>query len=258
MTQTIRVHCNIALAVLALLAVSVAARAGMIATYEKRVNAGSNVGFYTGFPVSAWVTDTGLNSGTPQQTWVSYALGLTPTNGEKLTAISVQITSPIDPAHGMLQRWNFDPDTETFLPSPSSSNVSSGDTHLIQLGSFTGVAPNEGAVLITTGGPPKPADTATRRYGYSGSLNGIWGFNSTEQSAQTDSVPIRFAYLVLPRGGENYLIINVVAAASNTPAGYTFTNEDFGPPFIPPAEPTTATLIGLALAGGLGFRRRHG
>lgn len=103
-----------------------------------------------------------------------------------------------------------------------------------------------------------PADTATRDYGVGTSLVGAWGFTPAEQAAQQDDVPLRFAYLVIPRGSENVGSLSIIAnvASSTKPTGYTFTRSSWQelPRILP--EPATMTLIGLSLAG-LGFIRRR-
>jgi hypothetical protein len=235
---------------------AVVAQAGVIGVVQKMVNPGSAAAPYNGFANAAFAQDTDLNSGTLAQTWVSYVLGVQATAGEKISSFDIAITSPVTPTTGMLQRWNFNVDTETFTPSPSSTNTTNGDSHLIVQGSVVVVAPAE--TKLDAGGPPIPADTAARDYGVGGSLSGLWGFSQAEQNAQTGVVP--FAYVVVPRGHEPQVVISVGAGANDASGqpiagGFRLTNADFGFFFIP--EPATVSLFGLAMIGVVGFARRR-
>jgi hypothetical protein len=166
---------NMTLTALALLLATAAAHAGLVASVEKRVNPGTNAFPYIGFPSSTFTTDTELNTNpTLQNTWVSYALGLTPSGGEKITSLTVSITSTVDATHGILQRFNYNADTDSYDPSPSSANVTNGDSHLIVFGSSPVIVTAPSETFQASGGPPKPADVAgTRQYGYSGTMSGL-------------------------------------------------------------------------------------
>lgn len=253
---------NTLFAMLALLVATATAHAGLFASVEKQVNGGSTAHPYLGFASPTWAIDTALNSGTLQQTWVSYALGLTPSNGERITSLTISITSPVDANHGMLQRWTLDvaEPSEPAVPTPNATTgsfVTNGDSHLIQLGSVTINPPNENIGYTQVGGPPKPANTVTRQYGYSGTMTGLWGFSAADIANQQDGVPQRFAYIVVPRGSEWDMSITVLAGSSTMPGGRTFTDSNFHdtgqfPSYFP--EPATFSLLGLALTIGLGVR----
>ena len=112
---------NMTLALLALAVVASTTQAGLVATTEKRVNPGDASAPYNAFNTNAFgAPDAGYNAGGLATTWVSYALGLTPTAGTKISALEITITTPVGPNSGFSQRYNFDADSGVFLPTPSS------------------------------------------------------------------------------------------------------------------------------------------
>lgn len=212
--------------------------AGILASVEKMVNPGSTAAPYDGFAANAFTTDLELNTGILADTWVSYALGVIPTAGTKITFLDVRIVEPLTSGSGFNQRYTFNDDTGLFDATPISTNVSSGDSHLIVGGSIHIVPPNENKFDI--GSPPTASDTATRDYGVGTSMSGAWGFNAADRAPQTNGTPVKFAYLVLPRGSESKMQINVQVATlesnGNQGPGQDLTNRDFGGAFCAPGS----------------------
>lgn len=228
-------------------------QAGMVISVEQMVNPGSNFAPYGGFAYNAFTTDTGFNSGTSQSTWVSYALGVIPSGGEKVTTFDISITIPANAGSGLAQRWTLDADDPSIPsePTPKSTAVNTADSHLIVNGSIQFVVPQENK--LNGVGPAVPVDTATRDYGVGSSMTGAWGFTPTEQATQQDGVPVRFAYIVVPRGfwltPQNF-ILTANVAGSQTAAGYHFTQSQFSStlPLTPPVSIADKNL-GDILAG---------
>jgi hypothetical protein len=213
---------------------------------QKEVNPDGTVFPYNGFPVSAFTTDTGMNSGAPKNTWISYALGFQLTGGDKVNAVIANLSMPLTPNSGFAQRWDVfidDNDLPVASPTPSSTNVTNGDTHLI-VGGFTLFTPTENQFLF--GGPPRPSDTATQQYGVGTTLFGGWGFTNAEVAAQGPIV--NFAYIVIPRGSESALAYDIQVQTTNGTL-YTFQAN------LP--EPTTISLLAFALVGVTLARRRR-
>src|SRR6187200_2736969 len=130
MTRTTFMLRNTTFAVLTLL-IAATAQAGLVATVEKRDNNGAQLPPYDGFArttATAWqAPDGGMNSSPMKDNWVSYALGLTPSGGERITALAVSISSPTGQ---LAQRWNVtydDNDQRVTTSTPTEANNSVGD-----------------------------------------------------------------------------------------------------------------------------------
>jgi hypothetical protein len=227
------------------------AQAAIIAVLEKQVNPGAQVAPYDGFTrndgnqATPFTTDTQLNAGALQDLWVSYSLGVQATAGETISALDVLITTPLTATSGFHQRWTLDPDTELFTPTPSSANVTNGDSHLIVGGSVSVVAPTEDR--NTVGGPPRAVGD---QYGIGTTMSGLWGFSGAEQAAQLGNI-VRFGYIVIPRGSEPNIQVSVGAGVNDAQGmpivpGPVLTTQDFfggGPP------PNTAPDVIDAIVG---------
>lgn len=121
-----------------------------------------------------------------------YILNLTSDSGP-ISAIDVSIAGQLH------QRWVFNADTETFDPTPSSANITSGDSHLRPVaGALVGSALTENNNVSTS----SLADTSARDYGYGNILRGAWGIPGP---SQTNTATL--AYIVIPDGTEPTLQI---------------------------------------------------
>ena len=163
------------------------------------------------------------------------------TPGELIGAVDVSITG-----NQLHQRWtDFDFDFLTD-PTPNGTNNGQGDSHLLApAGSPFGAGPTE---TNSKTGSPLTSTPGSIEYGL-GNLSGAWGILVPGQTAN-------LAYLVFNSNDVSKLNISVKAAQAVTgapilsPSGRTELNEPF-------PEPSTITLLVLAMVGGLGaFRRR--
>jgi hypothetical protein len=132
--------------------------------------------------------------------WVSYAIGLQSTAGELIGGIDFEITGPLH------QRWTYDEDSETYVPTANSANQSNGDSHVrAPSGALFGFGPTEDNSGV---GSPL-ADTATSNYGLGSYLKGSWGITNATTTASV-------AYIVVPKDQTG--VINFRATVAN-PAG---------------------------------------
>lgn len=131
--------------------------------------------------------------------WIAYVLGVHSNNGEAIAALDVSITGPLH------QRW-VDPEANgAHQPTPTSPNRTNGDTKLLALAPVFDVEPAEDNPGL---GSPLSSDEA-RLYGVGSYLRGAWQLPVAQQGTSVD-----FAYLVVPRGRENELRIDVKAKNS--------------------------------------------
>jgi hypothetical protein len=172
-------------------------------------------------PSTPFQIDTDLNSSPYSDTWTSYALGIFSDDGSRVGAADITLTGQF------LQRWSFD--GTSFVPSPESTNLTSGDSHLIP-GDLLPIPTTENNNTPTF--LPVPPDTATRDYGVGTSLKGVWAYLS---GSTTPNHPTNFAYVVIPKGSESTLGMQVKVATPQG-VGQTLTNVDFGGSFCPLAS----------------------
>jgi hypothetical protein len=240
------------------LVVGVASHASIIGVVTKQVNPGDQTGFYAGFarnqstnpaPSGPFAADTSLNSGSLANTWVSYLLGVKATNGEKISGMDVSITTTLAPTQGFHQAWTpNEEDPAHPTPTPSGISIINGDSHLMP-GAVVVVAPAENR--FTSGGPPFASpNTATKVYGVGSSLTGVWGYDPGQQAAQQNNVPVNFAYIVVPRGFEPQITIDVEAAGNDSqgvplPQNVILNNQSFACPFACEAPAPIVNLINI-------------
>ncbi len=162
--------------------------------------------------------------------WVSYALDLSTNAGELIGGIDVSITGQLH------QRWTFDEDSGTFLPTGNSANQTNGDSHLRAVaGSLFGAGPTENNP--GTGSPL--ADNATSDYGVGTTLSGAWGLLPASQLSTAS-----LAYIVIPSDSLANLALTVQVANPGGDIIGNLTKADFPGlgGIVPPGN--TAPAIG--------------
>ena len=134
--------------------------------------------------------------------WVSYAFGLQTTQGELIAGIEFTLNHP-----QLHQRWtDIEFDGPPFEPTPNSTNVSNGDSHLrTPVFALFASGPTENNSGV---GSPLP-DTDRSDYGLGTTLQGEWGI----PSGQTTTASL--AYIVIPKGTEQLLDLSAVVYDPN-------------------------------------------
>ena len=194
-------------------------------------------------PGTLFAQDTAYNAGALADTWVSYLLGAQTDDGSKIAGFDVTINGVMN------QRWNFDVDNEVFVASPSSTNATNGDTHLMPIGSsIIFVPPSENNNQPSA--VPTAPDTAARDYGVGTNLRGAWGIPEIDQLGA-----MNFAYLVVPKGMEPQIQLHIELSTSpDQPIPLvTLTNENFGGPWfvIQPPDNEQPDVGNLDLVGDM-------
>ncbi|MFO0790366.1 MAG: PEP-CTERM sorting domain-containing protein [Pirellulales bacterium] len=218
-------------ALAAVLVVAASSNAAIIgvATKVKDPGAGNNFG----------APDAGLPAG-----WVAYQLSVQSTAGEPIGAIDFSTSG------GKLhQRWTDTDFDGTTNPSPNGpASDGRGDSHLTApAGSPFGSGPSE---TNSTTGSPLVSTPGTTEYGL-GDLSGAWAILAPSTTAN-------IAYLVFKESDGPQIILSAKAADPTGLIFPTLTNASFGGPFVESTipEPATVTMIGLAIFGAFGLRRR--
>lgn len=167
--------------------------------------------------------------------WVAFQLSIQGTEGDVIGAVDVSITG-----NALHQRW-VDTDFDG-VENPTPIGLASdgrGDSHLTPpAGSPFGFGPTE---TNTGTGSPLASTPGTTLYGL-GDLAGAWAIlNPTMNN--------NIAYIVLrPDSVPNLRVV----VKSATPDGRALPTQYFVEP-----EPSTITLAGLGMIGGLGVIRRR-
>jgi hypothetical protein len=140
--------------------------------------------------------DDGLNG----QGYTGYVLTLMTDDNSVISAVDVNITGALH------QRWGFDDDGNA-VPSPSSSNITNGDTKLNPIaGALVGSALTED----NSGSGSPLADTATRNYGVGTFIKGAWGIPGPSQTNKAT-----MAYIVLKDTDVPNIAITAQVATAN-------------------------------------------
>ncbi len=108
------------------------------------------------------------------QGFTGYVLTLMTDDNSPISAIDVNITGALH------QRWNFNADTDSFDPTPSSANITNGDT---KLNPITGALVGSALTEDNSGtGSPLPDAAGARDYGLGTFIRGAWGIPGPSQT----------------------------------------------------------------------------
>jgi hypothetical protein len=173
--------------------------------------------------------------------WVSYLVGLKSTAGEILGAADFEITGQFH------QRWEFSDDDGDFYPTPRSSDVATGDSHLlIAPGVIIGAGPLEDSSSV---GSPLLDVPGLRDYGVGTKLRGAWELKHPWTTIAD------LAYIVVRSDSEPFTDITVDVYDQDGIID-TLTKSDFTSWIVP--EPSAAVLFVLATTTWASFARRRG
>ena len=141
--------------------------------------------------------------------WVSYKLGIQATAGELIQAVDVSITGQLH------QRWSStNSDGMYDTPTANSANAANGDSHFMATHTMlfaSGPTEDNPATFAPLGGgsPLSPTNTVDTGYGVGTSMSAVFGIPGPAATS------MNLAYIVIPKGSESSLNIDVKVADPN-------------------------------------------
>ena len=141
--------------------------------------------------------------------WESYRLSISATGSDLIQAVDVQI-------HGQLhQRWtSTESDGVYDTPTANSTNATNGDSHFMATNTMlfaSGPTEDNPATFTPLGGssPLSPTNTVDTGYGVGTSMSAVFGIPGPAATS------MNLAYIVIPKGSESSLNINLKVADPN-------------------------------------------
>jgi hypothetical protein len=179
------------------------------------------------------------DDGLTGQGYTGYILTLMTDDNSVISAIDVNITGALH------QRWGFDDDGNS-LPSPSSLNITNGDS---KLNAITGALVGAALTEDNSGTGSPLADTATRNYGVGTFLKGAWGIQGPSQTNKAT-----MAYIVVKDTDlSNIAVLAQVATANGTFSLTKAAFPDLNGGTVPPAVLVSSPVPGAGIELNFGL-----